>query len=213
MDSERGFTLIEVMVALLLMAVMSVLSWRALDSMVRTREALTQRGEQFDGVRALFSQWDEDCRALAAPDRWLAGVPVHLGDNQVALIRDRVDGQGVHHAVFVVYRYQDQAIQRLESTQVDTRLELQRNWAALQQGADFATLYSATPATLLTGVISLQGNALVDGFTWSATDAQVKQQTAVITPQGSVLLLGIELVVYLNNSNTPFRKIAMTGFN
>jgi len=83
----------------------------------------------------------------------------------------------------------------------------------LQQGADFATLYSATPATLLTGVISLQGNALVDGFTWSATDAQVKQQTAVITPQGSVLLLGIELVVYLNNSNTPFRKIAMTGFN
>lgn len=213
MASERGFTLIEVMVALLLMAIMSVLSWRALDSMVRTREALTQRGEQFDGVRALFSQWDEDCRALGAPDRWLAGVPVHLGDNQVALIRDRVDGQGVHHAVFVVYRYQDQAIQRLESTQVDGRQELQRNWAALQQGADFATLYSALPSTLLTGVTSLQGNALVDGFGWSATDAQVNQQTAVIAPQGSALLLGMELVVYLSDSNMPFRKIAMTGLN
>ncbi|MDE2354526.1 MAG: prepilin-type N-terminal cleavage/methylation domain-containing protein, partial [Betaproteobacteria bacterium] len=39
-----GFTLIEVMVALLLLAIMSMLSWRALDSMVRTREALAYRG-------------------------------------------------------------------------------------------------------------------------------------------------------------------------
>jgi general secretion pathway protein J len=213
MASERGFTLIEVMVALLLMAVMSVLSWRALDSMVRTREALTQRGEQFDGVRALFSQWDEDCRALDAPDRWLAGVPVHLGNNQVALIRNRVDGQGVHHSVFVLYRYQDQSIQRLESPNIDSRQELLRNWAALRQDADFTTLYSATPVTLLTGVANMQENALVDGYAWTNDDAQVAQLAAVSRPQGNALLLGVELVIYLKSSETPLRKIAMTGLN
>ena len=77
-------------------------------------------------------------------------------------------------------------------------------------------VFNGVVKTTATTVVAIGGalvRIVVDGFTWSATDAQVKQQTAVITPQGSVLLLGIELVVYLNNSNTPFRKIAMTGFN
>ena len=45
MQPCRGFTLIEVLVALAIMAVMAVMSWQAIDGMTRTQERARTHAE------------------------------------------------------------------------------------------------------------------------------------------------------------------------
>lgn len=208
---SRGFTLIEVMVALLLMAVMSVLSWRALDAMVRTREALALRGQQFDGVRTLFSQWESDCRDLGSPDRWVAGVPLHFDANRVDLIRTRADGSGVRHVVLVTYRWHDSAIERLESPPILGRSELMQSWGALQQDEELDTLYAVPPVALMYGSTALAGRGFMEGSDWMDNNEQITQAWQKPRAVGSALLTGVELSVLLPGGVAPLRKVCLTG--
>ena len=42
----HGFTLVELMVAIAVMALLALVSWRGLDSMVRSQETIRARNEQ-----------------------------------------------------------------------------------------------------------------------------------------------------------------------
>ncbi len=211
-SDHRGFTLIEVMVALLLMSIMAMLSWRALDSMVRTREDLVQRGQQFDGVRFLFAQWENDCHALGSPNRWLAGVPLHFDSNRIDLIRTRVEPEGVQQTVLVSYLWQDGDVERLESPPILGRAELLQNWDALQQGGQLSTLYSVAPVVLIHGSTGLEGRGFMEGADWNSDSALLNQQwQAPAAGGGNPLLLGIELAVGVPGSDVPLRKVCLTG--
>ncbi len=210
-SDARGFTLMEVMVALLLMAVMSVLSWRALDSMVRTREALQVRGQQFDGVRTLFAQWESDCRDLGPPDRWVAGLPLHFDTNRVDLIRSRTDGAGVHHLVLVTYRARGTAIERLESPPIGGRAELLQSWQTLQENGDLDTLYAVLPVALIHRAAGLAGRGFMESGEWSDSSAQMAEQWLKPRAFGNALLMGIELTVGMPDAPAPLRKVCLTG--
>ncbi|MHB8353412.1 MAG: PulJ/GspJ family protein [Burkholderiales bacterium] len=210
-SSPRGFTLMEVMVALLLMAVMSVLSWRALDAMVRTREALQVRGQQFDGVRTLFAQWESDCRDLGSPDRWVAGLPLHFDANRVDLIRSRVDGSGVHHLVLVTYRARGSAIERLESPPIQGRAELLQSWQTLQENGDLDTLYAVAPVVLMNRSAGLAGRGFMETSDWTDDNAQLTAQWLKPKAYGNALLMGVELMVGLPDAAAPLRNVCLTG--
>ncbi|AZV94292.1 type II secretion system protein J [Kerstersia gyiorum] len=62
---QHGFTLIEVLVALMLMALVSLISWRALDSVERTSERLEQVSEDIMSLMRVFGQLDRDLRLHA----------------------------------------------------------------------------------------------------------------------------------------------------
>ena len=55
-----GFTLIELLVACALMAVLALLSWRGLDSILQTRERLMVASDELRSLTLAFSQMDED---------------------------------------------------------------------------------------------------------------------------------------------------------
>ena len=57
---SRGFTLIELLVACALMAVLALLSWRGLDSILQTRERLIVATDELRSLTLAFSQMDED---------------------------------------------------------------------------------------------------------------------------------------------------------
>ncbi len=61
---EAGFTLIEVLVAISIMAVMAVLSWRGLDGMTQTQNRLQQRADEVLTLQAGLNQWGADLDAL-----------------------------------------------------------------------------------------------------------------------------------------------------
>jgi general secretion pathway protein J len=60
MRAQQGFTLIEVMVAILLMAVVSLIAWRGLDSVTRADRHLQASSEQSDELLRVLNQLQRD---------------------------------------------------------------------------------------------------------------------------------------------------------
>lgn len=62
---QDGFTLVEVLVALALMAIISLVSWRGLDSVLRTREHVERGAERDDALLRVLGQLERDVQAHA----------------------------------------------------------------------------------------------------------------------------------------------------
>lgn len=60
----RGFTLVELLVALFAMALLAVLSWRGLDGMVRVQQQTQSRADEVLALQVGLAQWGADLDAL-----------------------------------------------------------------------------------------------------------------------------------------------------
>lgn len=60
----RGFTLIEMLVALSVMALLAVMSWRGLDAMLRARQATADNHAALQSLQGGLAQWQIDLDAL-----------------------------------------------------------------------------------------------------------------------------------------------------
>ena len=61
---QAGFTLVEVLVALLIMAIMAAMAWQGVDGIVRARDASQGRLEQTLRINTVIAQWEQDLAAL-----------------------------------------------------------------------------------------------------------------------------------------------------
>ena len=64
MKHGRGFTLVEVLVALVVMATMAAMAWRGIDALVKSREIAQERLAQTARLQTVVTQWEADLRAL-----------------------------------------------------------------------------------------------------------------------------------------------------
>jgi len=60
----RGFTLVELLVAIVVMSMLALLSWRSLDGMTRTQNITQQRADDLLRMQAAMGQWAADLDAL-----------------------------------------------------------------------------------------------------------------------------------------------------
>ena len=88
----RGFTLIELMVALMVMAVLSLMAWRGLDGMARAREVTQTRADTLQALQSGLAQWGSDLDALADVSVFAVGgtVPTAIDWNGQTLRLIRV---------------------------------------------------------------------------------------------------------------------------
>ena len=63
--AAAGFTLIEVLVALSVMALMALMSWQAIDGMVRTQERARAHTDDTLTLQAAFAQWRADLDTMS----------------------------------------------------------------------------------------------------------------------------------------------------
>jgi general secretion pathway protein J len=61
---NRGFTLVELLVALFAMALLAVMSWRGLDGMTRAQERTQARSDEMLTLQVALAQWAADLDAL-----------------------------------------------------------------------------------------------------------------------------------------------------
>lgn len=65
---QRGFTLIEVMVAIMLMAIVSLIAWRGLDSVTRADSHLQASTEQTEAILRVLKQLERDVALRASTE-------------------------------------------------------------------------------------------------------------------------------------------------
>lgn len=65
----RGLTLIELLVALALLSVLALLSWRTLDGMTRAQAVTQEHADRWRNWQTALAQWDADLDAAIDTDR------------------------------------------------------------------------------------------------------------------------------------------------
>ena len=133
--SAPGFTLVELLVALSVMALLAIVSWRGLDGMVRAQEQTRQRGSDLLALQAALAQWGTDLDALMALPHT---VPLDW-DGQVLRLTRR--SSAVPDPGALVVGWTRRSVQgqnywlRWQSPPLHTRAEWQQAW---QQAAQWA---------------------------------------------------------------------------
>jgi general secretion pathway protein J len=156
--SQVGFTLVELLVALVIMALLALLSWRGLDGMTRVQ---SQTQANTDGVLALqagLSQWQTDLDALTVQTN-MTGISGLDYDGQVLRLTRRYaeTGEDTKNATnddsIRVVAWSQRNIEvststglvnktqwlRWQSAPLKTRAELQAAWLKAKDWASNAT--------------------------------------------------------------------------
>lgn len=122
---SRGFTLVEVLVALLAMAILSTFAWRGLDGVIAARDANREAIDRTARLSTVLVQWEQDL--LAVHDTGV--VPAIVFDGQSLRLTRRVDG-GV---ALVVWAVRNGRWQRWVGSTAQRSGQLQQVWMSSQQ--------------------------------------------------------------------------------
>ncbi len=121
----RGFTLVEVLVALVVMSVLAALAWRGTDGMLRSRDANRQVLDATTRLATIVMQWEQDLFALHDE----AAVPALAFDGRTLLLARESEG-GVR---VVAWSLQGGRWQRWAGPVVVRADALQQSWLRAQQ--------------------------------------------------------------------------------
>lgn len=84
---QAGFTLVEVLVALLALAILASLSWQGLDGILRAREVTRESLDRTTRLATVVTQWEQDLQALHDT----GVVPALAFDGQTLRLTRRVE--------------------------------------------------------------------------------------------------------------------------
>lgn len=122
---DRGFTLVELLVAMFVMAVLAGLAWQGVDGMLRTREATQAAMDRSLRLNTVLAQWEQD---LAALHESAAAPPLQFDGRTLRLTRSTADGLQV-----VAWSVHDGSWWRWVSAPTLRARELGEHWLRSQQ--------------------------------------------------------------------------------
>lgn len=165
MRTQRGFTLVEVLVALMVMAVIATLAWRGMDGILRSRDVAQEGTDRVLRMQSVLAQWQADLDAITPVS--VLQAPRFNGAS-LTLARRSADGLQI-----VVWALRGQAWQRWASPATTRTQELEQ---ALQRAEQLLgnEPQQLTMATGLSGwrVFYYRGN------TWSNAQSSAGTTTA-----------------------------------
>jgi general secretion pathway protein J len=137
-QKHSGFTLVEVLVALMVMALMAAMAWQGVDGVVRSRNDSQARLEQTLRLNTVVAQWEQDLGLIqdtgAAPGLQFDGVSLRMtrtatGGMQVVVWSLRpsslIGGSGGNSTNATL---KGEVLQRWAGPVVTSKSELQEQW-------------------------------------------------------------------------------------
>jgi len=205
---HAGFTLLELLVAITILATVSIIAWRGLDTLVTTRARLEPEGERVRALLTVFGQLDLDLAQTINPTFFaMTTTPVTVttigGQPALSITRLASGEADAPTALQVIgYRVEDGFLVRSASLPM--------------RGRGAVAAEEITNVRLLGGVKSLRVRVWNDQQGgW--VDPLATQQTPVAVPPAipgqvapTLTPPGIEISVE-RNDGTVFRKVLLVG--
>ncbi|QGR89309.1 prepilin-type N-terminal cleavage/methylation domain-containing protein [Burkholderia multivorans] len=209
----RGFTLIELMIAIAILAVVAVLAWRGLDQIMRGRDKVASAMEDERVFAQMFDQMRIDARLAATDDE--AGQPaIGVAGNTLQIIR-ALDVPGAAPRLQVVrYRIAGGRVVRYASPPLD---DANRLHALLKD----SSVDGWSAVALMGGVGAIDAKLYVPRVGWTtsvqaANDALAQNNDALKVPQiGNAppprAVTGLQVSIGATSLRVPITRVFLVG--
>jgi general secretion pathway protein J len=196
----RGFTLLELLVAITVLSVVSLISWRGLDTLVSTRERLEPEADDVRALLTAFGQMERDLAQVTNPKfLGLTASPVNVSI---------ADGTTMLQ------------LARVAPTSADRPTEVQTVYYRVVEGTLIRQATAALPAFETTPTDRLESARLLGQVrlmqvrTWSANggwvDPNIPQDTSGAPPGANSVVPGVEVTIERENGRI-FRRVLLVG--
>lgn len=178
----RGFTLIEVLIALFILALMAAMAWRGVDIVVRSRDSARAHTDAMLRVHSALGQWEADIRQTVQTQV----VPAFNFDGAtLRLTRTRPGGVEV-----VAWTVRNNALVRWAAPVSQRATDLQEAWMLSYQlqGKEPGTLV-ALPGVQQQQVYTFYSNSNAWSNAQSTGNVNNAQPTVALLPDGARLVL------------------------
>lgn len=202
-QSARGFTLVELLVAITILAIVAVLGWRGLDAIVRARVGLTQDLEQARGIQLAFAQMQSDCSRIVLPSL-IDGRTTLVADREnVTMVRTVFAENQPSRLQVVAYRLRNGQLTRYESVGTRDLKELDTMWQAALGNAT-----ETQGVQLQSGVAAMTARFWFGNIPgWRMADAPPPSNAG---PDAN-MPIGLEIALQLRGHENNMTKIFLLG--
>jgi prepilin-type N-terminal cleavage/methylation domain-containing protein len=212
---DQGFALIEVLVAMTIMALVGLMAWRGMDALILGREVIDGRANQDAVYTQLVNQFERDCQFILRADV-LGSNPLSAGAKNIWWIRQlQVDNRDAW--MIVGYGITPAGLQRWTSTPLLRRTEAVALWAGVSRDPD---LLSSSFRVSLTLPDVIRQTAFVQTAPPAPTSptASSTAPTAAPNPNAPLTLAavtpdhrGVVMQWWLSNSSLPITRSCLMG--
>lgn len=168
---QKGFSLIEVMIALIIMSMLGLMAWRGLDGLIRGKERIESYSIEQRDLHYALTLLERDCNAMINGDN-LSTTPVAIGSQTVWWLRD--SGRNNKPSWQLVgYSAGQSGLERLISPPFYTKDAALEAWQGIVKAPDKATV--KTENQHLSDTIAAQDVTILSGTPGLTTPTRALQ--------------------------------------
>ena len=135
--SEAGFTLIEVLVALIVISIVGLMAWRGMDAMMRGQENIEGRAKQDAVYIQLIRQFERDCQEITSYST--LDLPSYsVGDKNIWWVR-RYEQANQINWIIVGYGISASGLRRLVSRPLVNKTDILSLWQPMLRDPDLVS--------------------------------------------------------------------------
>jgi len=135
--SEAGFTLIEVLVALIIISIVGLMAWRGMDAMMRGQENIEGRAKQDAVYIQLIRQFERDCQEITS-DSTLDLPSYSVGDKNIWWVR-RYEQANQSNWIIVGYGISANGLRRSVSRPLLNKTDILGLWQPVLRDPDLVS--------------------------------------------------------------------------
>lgn len=210
---DFGFALIEVLVAMTIMAMVGLMAWRGLDALILGREVIDRRSNQDAVYAQLVHQFERDCQFILRAEV-LGSNPLSAGTKNIWWVRQlRVDNRDAW--MIVGYGITPAGLQRWTSTPLLQRTAAVALWAGVSRDPDLLfsnfrvslTLPEVIRQTAFVKTGLASGMNAIASASPNPDSASAPMTLATVTPDQR----GVVMQWWLRDASVPITRSCLMG--